>query len=218
MNNNAQSGGAVIIKSSAQESSFDNCLFLGNTAHQGGAVACRKLNEAYTIKEIKASDTLFIRNTADIGGAVDIRDSIFTMGSGSSIMLNSAERGGGVYFDAKTNGIFTLCDTVSVKGNNGGNVFLTNNSVISVDTGVKTLDVGITTESKPGASAMVKLVKLVISNNMPSYSGWFTSDEGYMIQRNANYLVFKTHDHENAEWIPTSGSPSKALLLPCGAG
>lgn len=209
VNNNAQSGGSVIINSLAQESSFDNCLFLGNTAHQGGAVACRKLNEAYTIKEIKASDTLFIRNTADIGGAVDIRDSIFTMGSGSSIMLNSAERGGGIHFDAKTNGIFTLCDTVSVKGNNGGNVFLTNNSVISVDTGVKTLDVGITTESKPGASAMVKLVKLVISNNMPSYSGWFTSDEGYMIQRNANYLVFKTHDHENAEWIPTSGSPSK---------
>lgn len=213
VNNNAESGGAIHTDSSTQASSFDNCLFLGNTAKQGGAIANRKKDDILNAVETKVSGTSFIRNTADTGGAVYINDGIFHMGPGSIMTLNGAQKGGGVYFDAQTSGIFTVGDKVSIKGNTGGNVFLTDGSIIATDTDIKTCDVGITSELQPDPSTMIKLVKLSFSDTIQSYSSWFTSDEGHTVQRHGNHLVFKTHDFKNAEWIPASGSPSQGPFI-----
>lgn len=145
-----QRGAGILIygdESETNNPSINNCIFEGNEAVEGGAIACYN----YGIPTI--SDCTFRSNTATRGGALLLRTGSDAVVTGSTFEDNSSlDRGGAVFIDYGSSPDFSNCtfDRNSSDGF-GGAVYIDDNASQIVHTSPVFASCEFTDNSTAGA-------------------------------------------------------------------
>ena len=157
----------------------------GNTAeYNGGGVVCVESGGAFTM-----SGGAISGNTADYGGGVFVSGNCaFTM-SGGTISGNAADYGGGVYVDGDYT--FTVSGSPVVSGNTNSvgaanNVYLYQNSTITVDGLSEGASIGMTTGRTPTESSPVAFATGASEGDETHFK---SDDPGCHVERDGGTLL-----------------------------